>query len=191
MNHRSFLWRGAAATALALAWVSAQPASAQSTNGKADAKGAAYKAPRTAWGHPDLQSVWNFATPTPLERPAALANVEFLSKEQVEAAAVAAASRDRRAKDKVADVRQAYNEFWSERGQPTGRHLDRHRCRERDRVSPRHRHRWTVWIGRHRRWCGVVLVVGPLAPGSASPALGLQQAAASLPDPAGGRGLGP
>jgi hypothetical protein len=118
----SFLWRGAALTALALAWTSAQPVLAQQQTGRtADAKGSAYKAPKTAWGHPDLQSVWNFSTPTPLERPAALADVEFLTKEQVEAAAVAAASRDRRATDKVADVRQAYNEFWSERGQPTGR----------------------------------------------------------------------
>lgn len=122
MRHRSVLRRSATVTALALVWMSAQPASAQGPTGKAaETKGAAYKAPRTPWGHPDLQSVWNFSTPTPLERPAALANVEFLTKEQIAAAATAAASRDRRATDKVADVRQAYNEFWSERGQPTGR----------------------------------------------------------------------
>ena len=28
---------------------------------------------RTAWGHPDLQGVWDFRTITPMERPAALA----------------------------------------------------------------------------------------------------------------------
>ncbi len=122
MSERSFLRCGVAATIVAIAWAAASPAWAQSTNNQAAAgQSSPYKAPRTAWGHPDLQSVWNFSTPTPLERPAALANVELLTKEQVEAAAIAAASRDRRQADKVADVREAYNEFWSERGQPTGR----------------------------------------------------------------------
>jgi hypothetical protein len=122
MSERSLLRRSVATAVLALAWMGASPASAQSTNHQdAAGQGAPYKVPRTVWGHPDLQSVWNFSTPTPLERPAALANVEFLTKEQLEAAAVAAASRDRRQADKVADVREAYNEFWSERGKPTGR----------------------------------------------------------------------
>ena len=117
MTRPFFLRCGATSACLALAWMCASPASAQS----ASKQQGSYKAPRTGWGHPDLQSVWNFSTPTPLERPAALANVELLTKEQVEAAAIAAASRDRRQSDKVADVREAYNEFWSERGQPTGR----------------------------------------------------------------------
>src|SRR5687767_13501533 len=108
MNDRCLLWGGAAAAVLAAAVVSASPALAQSTNNKAaGAAGgkASYQTPRTPWGHADLQGVWNFSTPTPLERPAALADVEFLTKEQVEAAAITAASRDRRPSDKVADVR--------------------------------------------------------------------------------------
>ena len=28
-----------------------------------------YKVPRTPWGDPDLQGVWNDATSTPLQRP--------------------------------------------------------------------------------------------------------------------------
>src|SRR5690348_4938195 len=39
---------------------------------KARAEAAArknYKAPRTAWGEPDLQGVWSYATTTPLSRP--------------------------------------------------------------------------------------------------------------------------
>lgn len=35
----------------------------------AQADGSAYQAPRTAWGHPDLQGDWTNATATPLERP--------------------------------------------------------------------------------------------------------------------------
>ena len=47
---------------------------------------------RTAWGHPDLQGVWDFATMTPLQRPKDQAS-EFLSEE--EAAAAEKAIKDR------------------------------------------------------------------------------------------------
>lgn len=40
-------------------------------------------APRTPHGHPDIQGVWTNATMTPLERPADLANQEFLSEGEV------------------------------------------------------------------------------------------------------------
>src|SRR5687768_15373229 len=65
---------------------------------------------RTPDGQPDLQGVWNFSTPTPLERPAKFAGREFLTDEEVEALTSEAASRDRRAADARADVGQAYNE---------------------------------------------------------------------------------
>jgi hypothetical protein len=39
--------------------------------------------PHTAWGDPDLQGVWNFATLTPLERPRELAGKEVLTVEEV------------------------------------------------------------------------------------------------------------
>ena len=41
--------------------------------------------PRTAWGHPDLQGVWDFRTITPMERPAELAGKEVLSEEEAAA----------------------------------------------------------------------------------------------------------
>jgi hypothetical protein len=37
---------------------------------------------RTAWGDPDLQGVWNFATLTPLERPTKLTGKEVLTDEE-------------------------------------------------------------------------------------------------------------
>ncbi len=43
---------------------------------------AAQDAPRTAWGAPDLQGVWDFRTITPLERPEALADQAFLTEEE-------------------------------------------------------------------------------------------------------------
>ena len=49
---------------------------------------------RTPWGAPDLQGIWNNATLTPLERPAALADREFLTEEEVARREQAALERD-------------------------------------------------------------------------------------------------
>ena len=38
--------------------------------------------PRTTWGQPDLQGIWDFRTLTPLERPEELADREFLTEEE-------------------------------------------------------------------------------------------------------------
>ena len=51
----------------------AGPADAQQTT-------SAWRAPRTPWGHPDLQGTWTNVTATPLERPADLAGREVLSE---------------------------------------------------------------------------------------------------------------
>ena len=40
------------------------------------------RAPRTPWGHPDLQGIWDQTTGTPLERSADLADREFLTEEE-------------------------------------------------------------------------------------------------------------
>ena len=53
------------------------------------------KGPRTAWGTPDLQGVWDYATMTPLNRPKDLADREFLTEE--EAQAMEEGRRDRQA----------------------------------------------------------------------------------------------
>ena len=106
----SVLWLGMAAAAV--------PALAQSD------------APRTPWGHPDLQGVWDHRTITPLERPAELADREFLTAEE-------AASLEQQAVDRAAYLlnrppetttaggnvdRRAdgtpgfYNDFWLDNG---------------------------------------------------------------------------
>ena len=41
--------------------------------------------PRTAWGDPDFDGIWNYATMTPLERPAALAGKDVLTVEEAAA----------------------------------------------------------------------------------------------------------
>jgi len=47
-----------------------------------DGQSAAYKTPRTPWGHPDFQGLWSNDTFTPLQRPAALAQKEFFTEEE-------------------------------------------------------------------------------------------------------------
>ena len=78
--------------------------------------------PRTDWGAPDLQWVWDFRTITPMERPEDLGDKAFLTEEE-------AAERERNAVERdiqlwEADARRTeaggsvggYNNFWMDRG---------------------------------------------------------------------------
>jgi len=58
---------------------------------------AAQTAPRTAWGQPDLGGIWDFRTITPLQRPTAQAEKEFLTAEE-------AANLERAAVDRNTDL---------------------------------------------------------------------------------------
>src|SRR5687768_10274630 len=101
-------WLAAAATVVLL-W---SPTTAQVTS----SAGQSPSAPRTPWGHPDLQGVWTNSTTTPLERPADLADKAVLTE------------GERRLRDADVSARVsfdragslpgvgAYNEFWMERG---------------------------------------------------------------------------
>jgi len=44
----------------------------------------AYKTPKTSFGHPDLEGVWSNNSATPLQRPAAWADKQFLTDAEVE-----------------------------------------------------------------------------------------------------------
>ena len=74
--------------------------------------------PRTPWGDPDLQGVWNNNTVVPLERPDDLAGQDTLTDEQV-------AERFQQQSDALFTPREGntgfYNEFWFEYGQDTNR----------------------------------------------------------------------
>ena len=75
--------------------------------------------PRTAWGAPDLQGVWDFRTITPLERPDELAGKEVLAAgeaAQFQAKTLERRNTDRRHGDAARDVRGAYNDFWLDYG---------------------------------------------------------------------------
>ena len=56
---------------------------AQSGSGAKPAASAQAPAPRTPWGHPDLQGTWDYRTITPLERPAQYGTREYLTPEEV------------------------------------------------------------------------------------------------------------
>ena len=88
--------------------------------------GGDYKAPRTEYGQPDLQGVWNFSSNTPMQRPKRYGEQEFLTEEQITEAiarqeknAAAADARAARlvinpeAPDATSDP-GGYNDFWIE-----------------------------------------------------------------------------
>ncbi len=69
-----------------------------------------WSTPRTPWGAPDLQGLWNYNTLTPLERPDALEGRTTLTDDEVAAALEQAA-------EKAIEDEQLhdYNAFWTER----------------------------------------------------------------------------
>src|SRR5215831_10527007 len=80
---------------------------------------AAAQALRTPDGKPDLQGTWSFATVTPMERPANLANKEFFTEQEAaayEKDVVERNNKDRRDGTAEADVGRAYNDFWWDSG---------------------------------------------------------------------------
>ena len=78
--------------------------------------------PRTPWGAPDLQGVWDFRTITPLERPEELGDQEFLTTEEAAGLEQAAVDRDIRLWEAAPRRTEAggsvggYNNFWMDRG---------------------------------------------------------------------------
>ncbi|MDA1372538.1 MAG: hypothetical protein O2971_17500 [Proteobacteria bacterium] len=85
-----------------------------------------YEVPRTEWGQPDLQGVWNFSSNTPMQRPERYGSQEFLTAEQIEEAIARqesnAAAADAAAAKLVIDPDAppatdnpgGYNDFWIE-----------------------------------------------------------------------------
>lgn len=85
-----------------------------------------YQVPRTEYGQPDLQGVWNFSSNTPMTRPSRYGTQEFLTQEQIQeaiarneaAAAAADAAAARRVVDpdapETSDNPGGYNDFWVE-----------------------------------------------------------------------------
>ena len=119
MSHRSL---AALLTVIAVVALAPVFAAAQSANTTAP--------PRTAWGAPDLQGVWDFRSITPLQRPEELADKEFLTEEEAANLEQEAVDRDVRLFNREAQRTEAgasvdsgtdgapgaYNNFWMDRG---------------------------------------------------------------------------
>jgi hypothetical protein len=90
-SRRTFTWLSGVVTATALVSVASISLLAQSADGKARATSGATKTtvarkftpPRTPWGDPDLQGVWDYRTITPLERPQNMAGRALLTDDEV------------------------------------------------------------------------------------------------------------
>ena len=122
MSHRVIASLRAVAVVVAVVSLGAIPAVAQT------------EAPRTAWGQPDLQGVWDFRTITPMQRPERLADQEFLTEEEAANLDQAAVDRNSRLYNQDAERTEAgdnvdsrgrgqapgsYNQFWIDSGTRT------------------------------------------------------------------------
>jgi hypothetical protein len=74
-------------------------------------------APKTPWGHPDFQGVWNNATTTPLQRPSDV-NKPVLSDEELARLTKEVARALNTDNPPQAGDTGTYNEVWWERGNP-------------------------------------------------------------------------
>jgi hypothetical protein len=102
------------AAVVAIASLAAVPLAGQAQSSRTSASGdtKTRPVPKTAWGDPDLQGVWSYATITPLERPAAMKGREFYTKEE---AAAREAELDVDAPPRPGDP-GTYNAYWFDRG---------------------------------------------------------------------------
>ena len=86
------------------------------------APAAAQTMPRTPWGTPDLQGIWDFRTITPLERPEDLGDQAFYTPEEAATLEREAVERDIELWEREAERTEAggnvgaYNNFWMDRG---------------------------------------------------------------------------
>lgn len=127
MTHRSITKNLPVALAIAGSLLIAAAADAV-----AQSKGA-YKAPRTEWGHPNLQGNWNNATLTPFERPAKFGERLIMTAEEaaeIEGAAAKHVADNAKPTDPKLGIQDlpkdcgygfsgtncGYNNFWVDRG---------------------------------------------------------------------------
>ena len=75
-----------------------------------------YQMPRTEWGQPDLQGVWNFSSNVPMQRPAEYGSRQFLTGEEIEQLQARRAAADANSDSALAieGVDESYNDFWIE-----------------------------------------------------------------------------
>ncbi|MCG8415185.1 MAG: hypothetical protein MI746_13280 [Pseudomonadales bacterium] len=75
-----------------------------------------YVVPRTEWGQPDLQGVWNFSSDVPMQRPRQFGDRQFLTAEEIEEIRARRAAIDEASDSalNIEGVDESYNDFWIE-----------------------------------------------------------------------------
>lgn len=75
-----------------------------------------YQVPRTEWGQPDLQGVWNFSSDIPMQRPAQYGTRQFLTAAEIEEIKARQAAFDAASDSalNIEGVDESYNDFWVE-----------------------------------------------------------------------------
>jgi hypothetical protein len=109
------LWAGVVAASVSLTAQTAPPESAH-------ALPPSTWTAQTAWGDPDLQGIWSYATLTPLQRPAAMGDREFMTDAEI------AARNEQSVTDRPAQTTDGanakvgnYNRLWFDMGKASRR----------------------------------------------------------------------
>ena len=111
MRQRPVVSIGVPVAVVAILALSSVPAAGQSDR--------PLELPRTPWGVPDLQGVWDYRTVTPLERPSELAGRAVLTVAEAadfERQAIRNLNGDRRDGETTTDIERGYNNFWKDYG---------------------------------------------------------------------------
>ena len=107
----------------AAVWLRSTTLWAQTTAPAASAEHSSFTLPRTSWGDPDLQGVWDYRTITPLERRPELGDRAFYTDEEIEQLEARAARR----MDQPPDENTPANLVHAEYATDPGRHVDESR----------------------------------------------------------------
>jgi hypothetical protein len=100
-------WAAASLVALALALSGSFSAAEGGQQKETRPKAGSWVAPRTSWGHPDLQGIWDTASNIPMERARDLGEKAVLTSEEIAAQRAQAAKRRKEQEEANAAVRQS------------------------------------------------------------------------------------
>jgi hypothetical protein len=109
--------------AVAAAGLHASAATAQSRVAAAGKDAPAFKVPRTSWGDPDLQGVWDYRTITPLERRPEMGDRRFYTDDEVAQLEGRAAKRLDDTPDTTVQTNLVHADYLTD----PGRHVDESR----------------------------------------------------------------
>jgi len=85
-------------------------------DGAGSGAGETFNVPRTPWGHPDLQGVWDYRTITPLQRDPALGDREFFTEEEVAEMEGRAADRMDKPPTEETPANLVHAQYWTDPG---------------------------------------------------------------------------